>query len=82
MGPLCHILAQLGDAARREDRPLPVIETDVDTARLLETMLMWEMSHDIMLPQDHPERAFGVVAMFDGVKIKGKKRESNHADRV
>ena len=73
MGPLCHILALLGDEARIDNRPLPVIETDMCTALLLEKILQTELSPNIALPRDHPERAFGIVAMFDGVKIKGKR---------
>ena len=72
-GPLCHILAYIGDEARRDNRPLPVIETDIETAHVLDRMLKSELSGDFELPRDHPERAFGVIAMFDGVKIIGRR---------
>lgn len=73
---LCHILAYIGDEARRDNRPLPVIETDIETAHVLERMLQAELSPDIGLPRDHPERTFGVIAMFDGVKIVGRRKHA------
>lgn len=71
--PLCQVLSRLGDEARRDRRALPVIETDMETAYELDRMLKQELSPDVGLPRDHPERAFGIIAMYDGVKIKGRR---------
>jgi hypothetical protein len=64
----------LADQARRDDRPLPVIETDLATAHHLCDILTTEVvSPDMMFSREHPERAFGFICMYDGVKIKGKR---------
>jgi hypothetical protein len=71
--PLADVLARLGDQARRENRPLPIIETDRATAHHLADMLASEIFDDVRVRHDNPETAFGIVAMFDGVKIKWKR---------
>ena len=70
---LCHVLSAIADDARLDGRELPVIETDRMTAQYLANMLKMEMSADMVLRHDHPENAFGVIAMFDGVKIKERR---------
>jgi hypothetical protein len=73
MKPLRDLLGIIGDDARRNNRPLPIIETDMETARLLRDLLMREATPDVAISRDNPEYVFGVVAMYDGVKIKGRK---------
>jgi hypothetical protein len=71
--PLRDVLSHIADNARRENLPLPQLQTDRDTALFIADMLQNEVSHDILITRDAPEYQFGVVAMYDGIKIIGRR---------
>jgi hypothetical protein len=70
---LRDVLTFIGDNARLKNLPLPQLHTDRDTAHFLADMLQNEISHDVLITRDAPEYQFGVVAMYDGIKIIGRR---------
>jgi hypothetical protein len=72
--PLSQVLSMLSYIARKDNRPPPVIETDIATAHDLQRMLKSEFDPVHMKGVSDTERDVGVVAIFDGIKIKGKIR--------
>jgi hypothetical protein len=71
--PLRDVLTYIADNSRRENLPLPQLQTDRSTANFLADMLQNEVSHDVLITRDAPEYQFGVVAMYDGIKIIGRR---------
>lgn len=68
---LYRALSHLADHAKILKRPLPIIETDLETACRLAELLASDLGcyRSDLTPRDPLERAVGVVAMFDGIKI-------------
>jgi hypothetical protein len=71
--PLRDVLTYIADNARLKNLPLPQLQTDRGTADFLADMLQNEISHDVLITRDAPEYQFGVVAMYDGIKIIGRR---------
>jgi hypothetical protein len=74
---LADVLGCLADAARVKGLPLPVIETDYESARELRYLLAQSIGCrlDDLLPPGWP-RANRCIAMFDGVKIIARRPQS------
>lgn len=62
------LLGEIGDQARLDGRPLPVLTTDRISARILGSALAHEIGCSISDLRS-PDLPFGTIAMYDGVRI-------------